>query len=185
MIIIGITWTLWAGKWAVVDYVTQKYGFQYFSCRAFLIEKIEDEGWEVNRDTMKIMADSLRAKYGSGYLADELYTRAEEGGQNAILESIRAVGEVDLLREKGHFFLFSVDADPKTRYSRICSRANETDHIGYEKFLSDEQREFANEDPTQGNIKRCMELADFTFDNNGTLDQLKKQIDEAMTKIIH
>jgi dephospho-CoA kinase len=99
------------------------------------------------------------------------------------LESVRAVGEVDSLRAKGDFYLFAIDADPSFRYDRIRLRNNETDHVSYDKFISDEQKEFANEDPTQGNIQRCMQLADFSFDNNGTLEGLHQQIDEAMKTI--
>lgn len=139
---------------------------------------------EINRDMMKVMADSLREKYGPGYILEELYRQAKEGWKDAVLESVRAVGEVDSLRAKWDFYLFAIDADPSVRYERIRIRNNETDHVSYEKFLSDEQKEFANEDPTQGNIQRCMQLANFSFDNNGTLEDLHKQIDEAMDGIV-
>lgn len=132
---------------------------------------------------MKKMADSLREKFGPGYAAEELYEQAKAGWQNAVLESIRAVGEVTSLKAKGNFYLFAVDADPSVRYDRIRLRNNETDHVSYDKFISDEQREFANEDPTQGNIQKCMQLADFHFDNNGTLEQLQQQVDEVMNRI--
>ena len=118
---------------------------------------------------MKVMADSLREKYGPGYILEELYRQAKEWEKNAVLESVRAVGEVESLRAKWDFYLFAIDADPSLRYERIRLRNNETDHVSYEKFLSDEQKEFANEDPSQGNIQRCMQLADFSFSNNGTL----------------
>jgi len=100
------------------------------------------------------------------------------------LESVRAVGEVASLRAKGDFYLFAIDADPSMRYDRIRLRNNETDHVSYDKFISDEQREFANEDPTQGNIQKCMQLADFRFSNNGTLEELHQQIDEVMNRIV-
>lgn len=184
MIVVGVTGTIWAGKWAIVEYLVQRYGFQHFSFRTLLVEKIRQQWWEVNRDTMKIMADSLRDKFGPGYMADELYAQAIQWKQNAVLESIRALGEVETLRKKEHFILFSVDANPSLRYQRVYKRGNETDHIAYPKFLSDEQREFANIDPTQWNIQWCMQVADFSFDNNGTLEALHQQIDEVMKKIV-
>jgi hypothetical protein len=33
---------------------------------------------EINRDMMKVMADSLREKYGPGYILEELYRQAKE-----------------------------------------------------------------------------------------------------------
>ena len=138
---------------------------------------------DINRDMMKVMADSLREKYGPGYILEELYRQAKEWWTDAVLESVRAVGEVESLRAKWDFYLFAIDADPSIRYERIRLRNNETDHVSYDKFISDEQREFANEDPTQWNIQRCMQLADFSFDNNGTLEELHKQIDDVMKTI--
>lgn len=184
MLVIWITGTLWSGKWSIMDYLIQKYWFTHFSFRKFYVEKIQQKWWEINRDMMKKMADSLREKFGPGYAAEELYEQAKLWWQNAVLESIRAVGEVETLKAKGNFYLFAVDADPSVRYERIRLRNNETDHVSYEKFISDEQREFANEDPTQGNIQKCMQLADFHFDNNGTLEQLQQQVDEVMNKIV-
>ena len=55
-------------------------------------------------------------------------------------------------------------------------RGSETDKVSYEEFISNEKREMHNEDPTKQNISRCMELADYVFSNNGSVEDLYKQI---------
>ena len=85
----------------MVDYLIQRYDFAHFSVRDYLIQKIQQRKMEVNRDSMVIVANELREKYGAGFIAKELYEEAEKSGQNAIIESIRTAGEVKLLREKG------------------------------------------------------------------------------------
>jgi hypothetical protein len=55
---------------------------------------------EINRDSMVVVANELREKYGAGFIAQELYLEAEKSGQNTIIESIRTAGEVELLRSK-------------------------------------------------------------------------------------
>lgn len=182
MIIVWITWTLGAGKGTIVDYLVQKKWFQHLSVRAFLIQEIEKRGMPINRDSMVAVANDLRATYSPSYIAEQLYEQAKLSWKNTIIESLRTVGEVESLKDKENFYFFAIDADPKIRYERIALRANESDHVSYEKFLSDEQRERANEDPTKGNIKKCMTMADHLFTNNWTLEELHQQIEEVITQ---
>lgn len=120
----------------------------------------------VNRDSMVSVANDLRAKFGPSYIVEQLYEQAKTNGKNAIIESLRAVGEVEALKQKEHFLFFAIDADPKVRYERVVLRANESDHVSYEKFISDEQREMDNTDPTKQNVRKCMEMADHIFTND-------------------
>ena len=62
MIIIGITGTIGAGKGTIVEYLTDKKGFTHYSVRSFLIDEIKKRGFEVNRDSMVLVANDLRKK---------------------------------------------------------------------------------------------------------------------------
>jgi dephospho-CoA kinase len=183
MIIIGITGTIGAGKGTVVEYLVKNKGFKYYSVRELIIEEVEKKGLEKNRDNMVTVANDLRQKYGSSYVADELYRRALVSGDNCIIESLRTVGEIESLKSKGSFVLLAVDANPKTRYERILERKTTTDNVSFEKFLEDEKREMESDDPNKQNLKKCIELADFVIDNNGNLDELNSKIEEIL-KII-
>lgn len=181
--IIGITGTLGAGKGTIVDYLTKRHGFQHFSVRGYLSKIIKAKGGEVNRDSLVNTANELRAQNTPSFIAEELYRAAKDSGKNCIIESIRTVGEVNALHDKGNFSLLAVDADQKLRYKRIIERASETDKITYETFVENENREMSSVDPNKQNINACMQLADFKFMNNGTLDELYKELDEVLDKI--
>jgi dephospho-CoA kinase len=183
MIIIGITGTLGAGKGTVVEYLVKNKGFKHFSARALIVEEIEKRGLENNRDNMVVVANDLREKYSSGYVAEELFKRAIELGENAIIESLRAVGEIEILRKKGKFILLAIDADSKIRYERISQRGTTTDSISFEKFIADEEKEMESDDPNKQNLKKCIEMADFKIENNGTIEELNSKI-EGILKII-
>jgi dephospho-CoA kinase len=183
MLIIGITGTLGAGKGTIVDFLTKEKGFAHFSVRAFIAAEIAARGMEINRDSMVIVANDLRKKNSPSYITDCLYEKALALGQNSIIESIRTPGEIYSLRSKGGFFLFAVDADPLIRYERIKLRQSETDNITYQTFLDNEQREMESSDPNAQNIGKCMELADFKLWNNGTMEQLNRQVEEILMKI--
>lgn len=183
MKIIGITGTMGAGKGTIVDYLMQHHGYRHYSVRGYLIREITQRGMPVNRDSMVIVANDLRARHKPSFIAEELYKEAAANGQNCIIESIRTVGEVNELRSKDDFVLFSVDADRRTRYDRIVKRGSETDFVSFEVFSENEDREMTATDPNKQNVGACMFLADFRFDNNGTFEELYSQIDEILDEI--
>ena len=183
MIIIGITGTLGAGKGTIVDYLTKEEDFDHYSVRAYLLEEMKSMGMPENRESMMILANRLRAAYGPSYIIDQLYDRARDGGHDCVIESIRTPGEVQSLRRKSDFFLIAVDAEPKKRYDRIKKRASETDKVSFKEFLSNEEREFNSDDPNKQNLSKCIEMADFTFQNNAGIKPLIEQVGKLISEI--
>jgi dephospho-CoA kinase len=183
MLIIGITGTLGAGKGTIVDYLSEKLHFIHFSVRGFLTDEIIRRGMEVNRDSMVEVANELRAAHSPSYIVEQLYLQAAKHGNNCIIESIRTPGEVEMLSSKPDFHLLAVDADPGIRYSRITSRNSETDRIGFEEFLMNEKREMESSDPNKQNIAWCMQHADVVFVNNGSYEELFKQLEKYLESI--
>ncbi|MDP4282345.1 MAG: AAA family ATPase [Bacteroidota bacterium] len=183
MIILGITGTLGAGKGTIVDYLKREKGFTHFSVRSFLLEKIREAGLPENRDSMYELANKLRAKNGPSYVIDQLYLKARESGRNCIIESIRTTGEIESLREKEHFYLLAVDADPEIRYQRILLRHSETDAISRETFMNNEYREMRSTNPGEQNLRKCIEMADFLLTNNGTKEDLDHQVEKILSVI--
>lgn len=174
---------LGAGKGTVADYLVKERGFRHLSVREFLIEEIKKRGMEINRDSMVLVANDLREKFGPGHIAEQLYERAVQSGQNCVIESLRCQGEIDALRRRGEFVLFGVDADIETRYSRIVERGSSTDNVSFETFVAQEQREASLTDPTKGNLRRCMELADHKFKNDWTVEELHDKVAAVLGQI--
>jgi dephospho-CoA kinase len=182
MKIIGITGTIGAGKGTIVDYLVNNYGFKHYSVRGYLIKEAQKQNLPLNRDTYVQLANKLREENSSSYIIDELYKEAEKEGVDAIIESIRTPGEIASLRAKENFTLWAVDADPQIRYERIFARQSETDHISFETFLANEQREMNTNDPTKQNLAECIRQADLLFVNNGDLEKLFQQIENILSK---
>ncbi len=185
MIIIGITGTAGSGKGTVVEYLRDKYEFKHYSARGFIVEELDRRGLEHTRDNMRIVANELRATHGASFVAENLYDRAMTDGGNAVMESLRAVGEVEALRAKpGKFYLWATDADPKIRYQRIVTRQSSTDHITFEVFMEQQQKEM--NDTSEGGMQlgKCIQMADALIINEGTLDEFHKKIDALIMPLL-
>jgi dephospho-CoA kinase len=183
MIIIGITGTLGAGKGTIVDFLIKQEDFEHYSVRGFLLEEMKKMGMPENRDSMTKLANKLRAAFGPSYITDQLYERANNEGHNCVIESIRTPGEIASLRRKPDFYLFAVDASPRKRYNRIKKRASETDQVSFKEFQLNEEREMNSDDPVKQNLARCIDLADYRFENNSSVKQLLDEVQKVMDKI--
>ena len=180
--IVGITGTLGAGKGTIVEYLKTK-GFTHYSVRSFIVEEIKKRGLPINRDTMVLIGNKLREANSPSYIIEKIYEKAKLENSNTVIESLRTIGEVEALRKKKDFYLFSVDADIERRYDRILKRKIESDFVSFEEFVSNEKREMENKDLFKQNLKRCIEMADFKFENNGTIEDLYKGVEKILIKL--
>lgn len=180
--ILGITGTIGAGKGTVVDYLVSEKGFAHYPVRDFLLEEIAKRGLPPNRDSMQAVGNELRATNGPAYIAERAYARAAEKGGNALIESIRAIAEADFLKSKGAV-LIAVNADQKIRYERIQERGLSTDHVDFDTWVAQEQRELVSEDPSGMNVTAVMARADYHIENNGTREELHAAIEQMLSKL--
>lgn len=181
--LIGATGTLRSGKGELVEYLRRR-GFAHYSVSEFITEEVIRRGLLVNRDTMRDVANYLRANFGVACIFDILYARALEVGHTAIIiESLRALGEVHRTKELGGIVI-GVDADPLIRFRRALACRSVKDHVTYEEFCAQERAETNEGDSSKQNLPGCLREADYVLMNNGTLAELESQFEGAMKKIL-
>jgi len=173
--IIGLTGTIGAGKGTIVEYLVNERGFYHASAREFLTREIARRGLPFTRDSMVSVADDFRKNYQPeyGYMVLALLAEAKATGKDAVIESVRAVGEMETLPKACPEIIFiGIDADPKIRFERIRGRGSVTDDIDFQKFLADDAKESGSKEPWRGNLPLCISLSDHQIVNNGDKGQL-------------
>ena len=179
--LIGITGTNGSGKGAVVEYLVGSKGFSRYSGRSIILQEVEARHLPNKRGTMRDVANELRREHGPAYLMEKLYAMAKDD-TNAVLESVRTIGEAEFLKSKGAFII-AVDAKKETRYERVLSMNHDAVPISFQDFSLMEDREMSSSDPWDMNVFGVMQLADARVMNDGTLEELHLQIDTALAKL--
>jgi dephospho-CoA kinase len=179
--IIGITGTNGSGKGTLVEYLIQK-GFQHYSAREFITEEVTKRGLLLDRNSLRSVANDLRMQNGSAYVIESLFKKALVLGGDSAIESIRALGEAQFLKSQGAL-LIAIDADRALRYARITERGSATDKVAYATWVEQEEREWHNENAHDMNVRAVMAMADFTIQNNGTLEELHAQIEAVLSRV--
>jgi dephospho-CoA kinase len=174
--IVGITGTNGAGKGTVVDLLKDK-GFAHYSASAFISEEVIRRGLPLDRDSMREVGNDLRRTHGASYIVETLYAQALQQGGNAIIESIREIAGAAFLKEQGAFLLV-VDADRRLRYERAVLRGTSKDRVTFEEFCEQEDKEMDKAASFEQDIRRVMQMADFRIENNGSVEDLGKRVDE-------
>jgi len=177
MVIIGITGTLGAGKGTVVDYLIKNKNYKHYSVSGYLKDELLKNKLEVNRTNLQNIANQIREKFGPDYITQKLFAIAESKKENAIIESIRNPKEAEFIKSHNGK-LIAVTANQKTRYERIKLRQSEKDSVSFKEFQNQEAREMQNTDPNAQNLLKCIEMADFIVNNDGSLENLYEQIEK-------
>ena len=183
-IVFGLTGKNASGKGTVAE-ILKKKNFTYHSLSDSLRDELKSLKKEETRENLIDIGNELREKGGPGVLADKLMPKLNSEN-NHIVDSIRNPLEVISLRKETllrRFFLISVDANSKLRYDMLCSRGRIGDTDSWEKFVEQENKEENNDDPNKQQLSRTMEMADYSIDNSGTLEELEAQVNRIISSL--
>ena len=128
----------------------------------------------------KLMLE-LRKKNGAGAIA-ELLTESIKNSQSKVIivDGVRSITEVEVLRNVGSVKLLSIEATADTRYKFLSSRGRSDDPITREKFEERDNRELGI------GIGESIAIADETIVNSDiTLDELTERAHKVIEKWIN
>ena len=180
--IIGLTGRNAAGKGAAAEFLKSR-GFAFFSLSDVIREEVRGRGLELTRDALIATGRELRAKHGTGYLAEKILERLEPG-INYVVDSFRHEDEVAVFRKASEFHLLAVRAKPEVRFERIKARGRESDPRTFDDFQKLEQAESTSLSAEGQNLTATEALADHGLDNDGKIDDFNTRLAELVPKLM-
>ncbi|VVB56586.1 Dephospho-CoA kinase [uncultured archaeon] len=179
--IIGLTGENCAGKDTLAEYL-QKKGFHHLSLSDVIRDALAEEGKPLTRENLVAKGNELRAKFGSGVLAQRLALQMQKGKHYTVV-SIRNPAEVEELKKLPDFKLVYIYSDPHTRFVRMKSRGRDGDPRTFDAFTRLESAEAANKDPSMQQLKIVIGLADKRLDNTGDLKLFYDAADHLLSEL--
>lgn len=181
--VLGISGTIASGKDFAADYIVKAYGFKKITLSDYLRAEALKRGRKPSRDYLRKLQAQLRRDYGDDYLISKVIETVLKKDhmrmKNVVIVGLRTPLETKLAKEKLRAKLIFVDADPFVRYMRQKKRHRKSGFAKtYEQFLHEEALENATFD-----FHKVKKMADFEVDNSGTIEDMKKQIDNIMKKL--
>ncbi len=180
--IIGLTGRNGSGKTEVAQYLGSR-GFEYHSLSDEIRDEIRRRGREITREVLIEIGNELRSRYGAGVLAERILQRLGHD-RNYVVDSIRNPTEVEALRRRTDFTLLAVQAEPQVRFERSRRRGREGAAQTLEQFLAEEGRELNSDDPTTQQLIATQGLADIVVNNDGTIEDLRRQLDATLPRLM-
>jgi dCMP deaminase len=180
--IVGLTGKNGSGKTAVSEYLKSR-GFEYYSLSDEIREEIRRRGLKITREILIEVGNELREKLGPGILAERIRSHLEDD-RNYVIDSIRNPHEVEALRRCRNFTLLALEADEKVRFERSRQRGRENAAQTFQKFVEEEARELDSSDPASQQLHATCRKADLVVDNNGTLEELHRRLDEVIPPLM-
>ncbi|MDP2708705.1 MAG: AAA family ATPase [bacterium] len=174
-IIIGLTGEICAGKGTVVKYLEKKHGATSYRFSTMLRDLLGRLYLPVSRENMQNISTAIRQHLGEDIMAKVIAEDVKNDDNRVIVvDGVRRVPDIKYLREVPGFKLVRLVANPKTRYDRLIARKeNPGDETKtYEQFLADHKKEADNQVPI------VMTQADLEINNNGSLEDLYRQVDQ-------
>ena len=184
MKVIGLTGTIGSGKDIVREMLEKKFNTVSVRLSDLLeINSLKKLGIKITREMLQNLGDDLRKKYGTHVLAKLAIDFMKKASEIKIIDGIRNPGEVDFLRQQfgEDFKLIAIDAPQQIRFERVVKRNRDIDPKKWEEFVSIDECDQGKDQPEYGQqVRKCIEMADVIIQNDGSLEDLQKKIEDVI-----
>ncbi len=171
--LIGLTGTNGSGKGEAALFFT-KNGYDYLSLSDVIREELQKKKEKITRNNLIRMGNRMRKQSTPDILA-RLVTKKIT--RKTVIDSIRNPKEIEFFQKQGNFRLLAIDAPAEIRFERVKKRGREESASSLKEFLAKEAKEMGTEEKSQ-QLRTCMDMADKTIINDGTLEELEKKLEE-------
>lgn len=155
--------------------VAQRHDIPVIKMGDIVRAEVKAKGLDVTEENVGMVANELRKNEGMGAVANRCISLISETPSSScdavIIDGIRGIAEVRAYRKAfgNQFILIAIKASQKLRFNRAMARKREDDASDWESFKQKDEREL------RWGLTEAMNMADISLDNDGTLEEFKKQ----------
>lgn len=185
MKVIGLTGTIGSGKEFVKDLIKKKFDCYDVSLSGAIMAMVK-KTQSYKRADLQEVGNQLRQKYGNHLLAKVSTEFMPREKPVMIVDGIRNPGEAEWLKKtyKNNFVLIGVDAPQQMRFERVQKRNRPMDPKTFEEFAQIDSRDQGEGEPDYGqHVKKCLQMADITINNDGNEAEMSAKMQEVFSKI--
>jgi len=158
-----------AGKSSVACFLNEK-GFKVVTMGDVIREEAKKQGLEPTDINLGKMMLKLRQDLGPGAVGQIVSQKLarDYNSNNVVIDGIRSVAEVEVLKKVGHVRLLAIHASRDTRFKHLRERGRADAPSDGDEFAGRDQRELSV------GVSEAIALANEMISNNDlTLEQLK------------
>jgi dephospho-CoA kinase len=175
--IFGLTGLMACGKGTVAKYLVEKYGAESFRFSTIVRDVLDRLYLEKSRANFQKMVPILLEGFGTDLLSKIMAQDVLKSDKNIIVvDGIRRFPDIEHLKKIPGFKLVAIEVEAKTRYQRLVARNENPGDAEktWEQFLEEHKA------ATEIEIPDLMAQADIKIDNNASVEDLYKQLDELL-----
>ncbi len=183
-IIIGLVGPIAAGKSTTVTYLKTR-RFSSYSLSDRIREEILSRGLDVTRENLNIVSNELRQNLEPDVLAKRTADLIEQDqSEHIVIDSIRNPQEVEFLKNHFGAKIIGFTAPQEKRFDFFVNRGSNNAGIAtWEQFKELDDMEMAQSGEYKQQVKMCLNLADIVIENNGSIEDLQKKVEELILSI--
>lgn len=172
-LVIGLTGNIGAGKTVISNHLHKKYKADQLRFSQILMDVLDRLYLPKDRGNLQTLGEVLRKSFGESVIVDAFRKDLEKSrAQVIVVDGIRYVNEVEMLRSFPNNVLLFIDAPAAIRYARVVARGEKGEsRISFEEFQKAEKR------GTEKGLPVIRKLADYVIENDGSLETLLKKVD--------
>jgi dephospho-CoA kinase len=168
-LIVCLTGMPGAGKSSVASFLKEK-GFEVVTMGDVVREEAKRQGLEPTDINLGKMMLKLRQDLGPGAVGHIVLQKLARDGSssNVVIDGIRSIAEVEVLKKVGHVRLLAIHASQNTRFKHLKERGRADAPSNGNEFAGRDKRELSV------GVSEAIALANEVISNNDlTLEQLK------------
>lgn len=136
---------------------------------------------QITRANLQKLAQVLEEGFGSGAVAHGIEIQIRKSNADIIiLDGIRWIPDVKLLKKFPSHILVYITADSKLRFERLKTRGEKKgeSEMAYEQFLKEEKA------PNELLIPEIGSKADYKIINNSSIEDFKKEVEKFLNSLL-